>query len=52
MSIISDAEQAIEGWPDEMITAALVAVGLLAILVALFARPIVKPLVLAWVVMP
>ena len=52
MSIVSTIEAKLSGWPDAAITAGLLIVAAVAIGVALFGRPIIKPLVLAWMVAP
>lgn len=52
MSLVSGLETRLRGWPDQAITIGLFAVAAVAVMVALFARPIVKPAVLAWMLAP
>ena len=46
------AEAKLQGAPDRVLSVGLIAVAVVLVLVALFARPVVKPLVLAWVLAP
>jgi len=46
------ANSTIEGWPEEVLTAALVIAAIVAILVAMFGSPLMKGVVIAWIVLP
>lgn len=52
MSVVLGLNQALEGWPDALLTALLLAAAAALALVALRGRPAAKALALAWTVLP
>lgn len=49
---IRDLEARLQGWPDTLLTVALVGAGALLILAAFTAPTTLKAILLAWVVFP
>lgn len=50
--LIKQANDVFKGWPDHTLTVLLIVGAIVIILVALEAPPLLKAVVLAWIVMP
>jgi hypothetical protein len=52
MNFLKDLDKRLEGAPDSLLTGGLLLAGIVAWLVALFGRPVLKATILAWMVAP
>lgn len=50
--LIQQLDQKLEGLPDQTLTVILIVLGLFAIMVALYARPVFKAALAAWFIAP
>jgi hypothetical protein len=50
--LIKQANDVFKGWPDQLLTVSLLIAAVVLVIVALKSPPLLKALVLAWVVMP
>lgn len=50
--LIKQANDEFKGWPDQTLTVSLIVAAIIIVLVAVKGPPLLKAVVLAWVVMP
>lgn len=50
--LIKQADEAMQGWPNETLTVLLIVGAIIIVIIAVKGPPILKATVLAWIVMP